>query len=31
MVNERKKDNDLQNASNITVDEETAKKYERFE
>jgi len=30
MVNERKKDNDLQNASNITVDEETAKKYERF-
>jgi len=30
MVNERKKDTDIQNSALITVDEEIAKKYERF-
>jgi len=30
MVNERKKDTDIQNSALITVDEDIAKKYERL-
>ena len=30
MVNEKKKDTDIQSSASITVDEEIAKKYERL-